>query len=490
MTATNRRSDLRHESVTRALDRVGAITLWALYVYWATVAVFSRREYYDTVAYALPGANLIASGALSLPQLGSQYGLDRFWLFNAPFMVLGEIPAFLVAGIGRIQYLVPIVVLALGNLWAVATVCKRVLALRSVALSTLIAFAFLGTRGLATSDLYNQRYAVAAFGLMTLAFAPLTQSSDERPRWWQWLAAGLVPLFHPLLALASVAFALDAVRRRQVSRAGAVWFAGCFIAGAAWYGRVTAFTTQFFVHMRYGYFRAGTPFAGVLDAAASPLAAVPTELLTTAVAIGAFLVVALATRSQEFGKRYEALAVPAGLILVVVAADALRGFQYAGYYLIGLGPALLAAAVTPPMVRQGATIGLTLVALANVGVAGTLDRSSPDWTTTRATRLFLMAHTRPGDRLVLGPPFVLVASTGIEGRQITRVVPQPYFLEPFDRAAFVQDIAGSADVYVGTPEWYLRPVWTQAPIGGLFETAETERLEFNGQPVVVIRRTP
>jgi hypothetical protein len=86
------------QPAVRWLDRLLVAVLTVLYLSFLVSSVFSRRDWNDTIAYGLPGANLVVRGALTLPQLGSQFAFDRYWLFNAPFTVLRDVPWFLVAG--------------------------------------------------------------------------------------------------------------------------------------------------------------------------------------------------------------------------------------------------------------------------------------------------------------------------------------------------------------------------------------------------------
>lgn len=249
-------------------------------------------------------------------------------------------------GVGRIPYLLGIVVIGALNLIVFTIVCRRLLHLASLALAMLVAFAFLGTRGVVVSHLYNQTYAVATAGLLLLVFAPLGNRSTVRGRrWWQWLAASLLPMVHLVLAAAT--------------------------------------TTQ---------------------------------------------------------------------------------------------------------LRRGALVGLVLIAIANMGLSSRLDRYPPDWTTTAAGDRFLIEHTRAGDRIVLAPPFVFTAATAAPTRDVRRIVPQPYFLETFDRAAWIRDLNACCDVYLGREEFLREPVTRRPPGDPFFSDASIEHLEFRGEPVIVARR--
>src|SRR5258708_950993 len=134
-----------------------------------------------------------------MPQLGSQMGLDRFWLLSAPLMAVGPIPWMKAFGAGRIPNLIGLLCLGLLNLAIVMWAVRRVLRLHSWGLTALVALPFLLHRA-ALSEFYNQRYTALASGMLTLAFLPTT---SRRP-WWQWLAAGLLPLVHPAMLPASI----------------------------------------------------------------------------------------------------------------------------------------------------------------------------------------------------------------------------------------------------------------------------------------------
>src|SRR2546422_3167214 len=123
----------------RWLDRLLVAVLMVLYLSFLVSSVFSRRDWTDTIAYGLPGANLVVSGALTMPQLGSQFAFDRYWLFNAPYIVLGAVPWFLAGGVGRIPFLLGIVAMGAFNLVVFTCVCRRLLNLASLAFAMLLA---------------------------------------------------------------------------------------------------------------------------------------------------------------------------------------------------------------------------------------------------------------------------------------------------------------------------------------------------------------
>jgi hypothetical protein len=476
---------IREKTCTVSVDRALTVVIGIGYLSFLFSSVFSRRDWPDTIAYGLPGANFVLHGALNVPQLGSQFAFDRYWLFNAPMLVVGCIPAFWLAGVGRVPFLLGVVAIGLINLAVCAFICRRLLRLPSAALSVLLALAFLHTRGMVTADLYNQRYAAGAFALLMLAFMPL----GER-RWWQWLAASLLPLVHLVLAPAAVVWFLFAASdwyRDRPALAGPIAFACGAAANLAWYGRIAAFRTQLWPHMTYGGFRLKGPLSGFFEAAASPIASIPSWALNTAIVAAAMAIVTLSLTSGVF-RRLFAPSLPAAVVIVaLLPIDLLRGYLYYTYLLIGLGPVLLAAATTDRL-RRVALGGLGLMTLANLAVASRLDREHADWTTTSSAEAFLIEHTQPSDRLVLGPPFVFASATVGPARDVRRMIPQPYFLETFDSEAWMRDLNACCDAYLGEEEWYSEQVSRRPPGAPLFRDASIERLEFRGKPVILARR--
>jgi len=179
----------------------------------------------------------------------------------------------------------------------------------------------------------------------------------------------------------------------------------------------------------------------------------------------------------------------ASAVLFSVAYDATRSFLYAPYYYVGLGPILLGAWASrrARLALIAASVGLGLV---NLAFSARVDLRSPhSRLDTPEALAFLLEHTRPGDRIVAGPPFIL-ASARPElpgGRTIPRVVPQPYYLDPFEEPVYRREIRELTDVYIGTPEWYSRPVWTEPAGDGLFPGAEVREFTLEGERIIVAR---
>lgn len=482
----------------RRADRAFAALLFLLYAAIVVQAAFNRREFFDTVGYALPGANLVERGTLSLPQLGDQLGLDRVWLLNAPFIVLGPVPGMALLGAGRIPNVLGVVILALANGLAFIWALRRALPRGPLTIAVLAMMAFLLHRN-ALGELYNQRYTVATFALMALAFAPPRENAARHPPSWQWLAAGALPLMHPSLALALAVWCLarvvDALRPDPPAapwpRLGPLLFLIALGLAVAWYGRVEAFETQFLTHLRFGNYRASPPWVGLTQVYASPIAGAPSWALNALiVAFALAVLVAAPVRLSQGGPAPRADAWPPALaIALALALDGTRGFLYAPYYLLGLGPPLVIA-LAGPRARRGALAALALIALGHLAISSRLDRAPPDWTTTRQAREFVLDYSRPGDRIVLGPPFVLVAAPARlpDDRAVPRVVPMDYYLGPFDAPTFLRDIRAHCNLYIGEEEWFYRAVWVKPERGEpIFPNARLQRVSFRGRTVLVAR---
>jgi hypothetical protein len=476
----------------RSLRAITATALATVAAYLVVAAVFSRIEWADTVAYGLPGANLARAGSLTVPQLGTQFSFDRFWLFNAPWVVVGEIPTFWIAGIGRLPHLTGIVAFGLINWVAFTLASRRLFAVQSMATAILIAFAFLDTRGLVTADLYNQKYSVLAYSLLLVAFFPVIdpRSACGRP-WWQWLAAGVLPLVHIILPPATIIWVATVCaserRVRGRSLVGPALLVACGVASLIWYLRPAPFETQLWPHLTYGGFRHAGRFSGLLDVAASPVAAIPTWTLAVATVLAALSVTVRA--SLAIGADDVRSAIPAAaLILAILIVDAWRGFLDYGFFIAGVGPIVFAAATPRGRLHEFVALALAIAGAVNIAVSTKLDRLPPDLTSTRDTEAFLIAHTRDTDRIIVAPPFVFAAAALPPVRSIPRIVPQPYFLETFDREAWARDLNACCNVYVGDEEAYTRltrPGFVGPPI---FRTASIEQYTFQGHAILVARR--
>jgi hypothetical protein len=487
----------------RIADAVLAGLIVAGYGFFAFRQAFHFLEWYDWIAYALPAANFVERGSVSLPQLGSQYHFDQYWLFNAPLMGVGPVPFFAAFGVGRVSYLIGIVVAAVVNLAVFTWVIRRAMQLPSMALAALCTWAFLGNRNY-NSILYMQRYDAIVLSVMLLAFVPLKTSRGGAPA-WRWLCAGVLPLLHPSLIPASVAWLVTEVALAFVSgrhRAappeprryfGPALFALTGIAALAWYGRIDAFQNQFLPHIRYHANRlAYAPDVGkIFDVPIGmpyKLASLATTLIIVVAAFG--LLASTIRRSPQ--RPPIRVAVAALLIALTVALDLVRGQRYWVFFILGLGPCLLFAGCDQGGRRKIVLSLLIGLAVIQTAMSLKLDRLSVLSTDQRDSVGFVVVHTRPAERIVLGPPFILAAAPAhlTEQREVVRVVPQPFYLADFDPVAFRAEIQKMATVYVGEREWFYRPeivTKNQRAQIPLFPDAAIEEFTFSGTRVIVAR---
>ncbi len=105
----------------RWIDRALALLLFGWFGFAAFQMTFSRLEWHDWIAYALPAANFVERGTLSTPQLGDQAHFPETWLFNSPLMGLGPAPFYAALHVGRVPYLAGVL---LGAAAALAVVSR------------------------------------------------------------------------------------------------------------------------------------------------------------------------------------------------------------------------------------------------------------------------------------------------------------------------------------------------------------------------------
>jgi hypothetical protein len=438
----------------------------------------------------LPAANLLQEGRLAVPQLGPQVLLDTHWLLSSPLMGLGPVPLMLVGGVDRLPALTGVVLCAVASLCLMAFSIRRSLQLKTLGWAFVFSLAFLLHRGLPTSDLYNQKYSVLVYGVMSVAFLPRAWASGPGP-WWRWTAAGALPLLHPTLLAAWLVWVVAALASmlrqsdwQSLRRQPGPWlFCGMAAMCLAWYGRPVPLLGQLLPHASYGGFRQAGALAGTLDAAASPAAALPSQAASLGILVLAIVCLWRAARGEP-GSRASAPAAVA--LLAVLPFDAINGLPHYGYYLVGLGPCLLSVGRPEGRLRRMTLLALGTLVAVNLTISARLDTQAPNWTSTEDSEAFLNGHLRPGDRVVLGPPFVLVAAG--RAADVPRIVPQPYFLETFDQQQFRSEIERCCNVYIGAPEWFRRPVWTEPSGASLLPDTAVEAFDFAGREVIVARR--
>jgi hypothetical protein len=499
----------------RWADRALALLLFGCLLFAIFQIAFSRLEWHDWIAYALPSANLVERGTLSTPQLGSQADLDKVWLFNSPLMGLGPVPLYRVAHVGRVPYLAGVVLGGAAVLALVSWVIRQTIS-PSWALAVFCSQAVLGHRHY-LAFFYNQRYDVFAVALVTLAFVPVLTRPGLVPA-WRWLSAGLLPLAHPALAPAAalwlVAAAVRRVSRGAAEAAGRVarWLgpALLLLAGAgaaAWYVRPDGLRYQFlpYLHCMAGRKMASGGLPTWLSIAAGFPFGIASQATVAVVLLAAvyLLIFPRGRAPAPGGADGVSLRLPALAIALMVAFDLVRRFPYLDYYTLGIAPALLYLCDTPRRRRAALAVAVVLAGM-NTAVNLRLDRAvlyHPQPLVDQDDAIaFVVEHTYPGDRVVLGPPLVL-ASAPRElpgGRRVVAVVPQVWCLDDFDVAAYRTALRGAADVYVGEATWYefadsfdwlddMMGRTPRNPREPLFEGAGRCEAPYGGKPLVIAR---
>lgn len=185
--------------------------------------------------------------------------------------------------------------------------------------------------------------------------------------------------------------------------------------------------------------------------------------------------------------------IPAVVVCTAVAARTFLGFRYGGFFALGMG-----ILVFSPFAGRARTFALAmLMGLAIVQTGLTLDygRTPYRFTGEGDAESFVVAHTRPNESIVVGPPFVLAASRSgyPEGRVVRRVVPQDFGLPGFDTKAYRDEIRELTTIYIGDPYWYR---WVNTIVLNepepvpLFEDASIQEFDYFGDRVIVARSRP
>ena len=480
----------------RLLDRTAAVGLLALVTWVQGGNIFRRLEGVDWVAYALPAANLLKRGVFATPQLGEQCGFDLYWLWNSPLMGLGPLPFFLLFGVSRTSYLIGCWLGAVVTSIGVSRMIARAPGVGSWTLGVVAAYALLGTRSF-SGELVNQRYTPIAVLAIAFLFLPGV-AGQRRPGGGRWLLAGALPLLHPALVLASAVWVFAELlrgvhrwRHGEVSLMSArhlTLFAIGFLACALWYLRPIPLTTQFLPQARESFGRSGwIVYAPPLLRDVSLATYVTVIVLIILASVRA---ICHPREDERFGR--------VGVLLsLVLALDLLRGFFYLPYYLLGLAPPALFA-LRAGLIRRCVVPVLAGLSLLHAGVAWKLDPFRLLLTNHQASLDYIVSQTQPGDRIVLGPPFVLPAAEPHwpGGRQVRYVVPMPYFLKSFELPRFLATIHTGSDIYVGEERSYYHAdarhyfkleantVESGSP---LFSSAVVRRDQFLGQQIVIAR---
>jgi hypothetical protein len=434
----------------------------------------------DFVAYALPAANLVENGRLAVPGVGTQCALDRYWRFNSPLVAAGPVPFFAAAGIDHTAYLVGVVAGVFVVSAAFLFLVRRAAPGVEWWVSGLVVAAFLLTR-VALSESSNQRYTVVAYAAVACLFFPSREPGPAA--WWRWALAGVLPLVHPALLIGSVVWvtaeAVAVARLRSVSRAGLAAFLVGVGLCALWYLDPEPLRTQFLPHLRSRGFE---PFSG-WDQPASRVASAPSWAVMAVIVVAVAVWVVAGPRGRVTGGGR----VPV-VLGVALALDSGGYMFYLSYFVLGLGPAVLrmwsGTAAQRPLVAVLAALGVAnLLVEAKLGGFGWPRPPAP----AGELEAFVREHTRPGDTIILGPPFTFQVLTPWADRRAPYVVPMPLYLADFDRDEYLRLLRGGT-VYVGFPEYFegvqrhYRP--TSPPV---FEHAVLTTVEFRGRPVLIAR---
>lgn len=470
-------------------------------------AVTHELESDNTIAYSLPAANFVERGHLSLPQLGSQYHLDRYWLLNSPLMGLGQVPIFAVLGTSRFADLTGVICCGLFSL-SVLIVLFRHLSNNQVGFlgAILAGFGLMGHR-FVFAELYNQRYLLLAFGVLGLTFYPFQQANGKKWRYWQWGLAGSLTLVHPSNLPAQVLWVIQAVQtsRRDYAESpeersflrlypceSLALLAGLCLT-LIWYARPEPLMNQFLPHVTYGEksgnLRSSGRLGGMLGVPISTLYAIPSQLTSLFVVALAWVVgfrVVFQRDSEKTGVKIAAFT-----LAVVSLLDLFKGFGYIIFYIVGLAPGIIAEIESLRWKKRVVSV-LCVLGVLHLVVALKFDTDRPMLVDTPETIAFIEAHTRPGDTIVTGPPFVLASSfSHLNGnRRVLYVVPEPYWLSAFSQELFRQEISGNTTVYIGSETWYNKQVGQhirQAEPTPLYADGEMQKLNFYGVPVIVVR---
>lgn len=481
----------------------------------AFLAIWRMPESDNTIAYSLPAANFVLHGKLALPQLGTQYHLNKYWLLNSPLMALGQVPFFYLMGVSRTADLTGVSLAAIFSGAIVFFLLCRSASLNSRLL--IIPFAMFGLMGhrQVFAELYNQRFLIIAIGVLALAFFPFRDRG--RFQWWQWLMAGGFTLLHPAFLPAQMIWFVFAVlglmsnhsdgplfntifqseflESRWVKLAS---FAIGFLSSLCWYARPEAFLSQFLPHAVHGNqtgnLRANGPFAGILGTHISPFYGIPSQMVSLGLVVMAWwLMVSWFLRKRTNITENSGFAGLASITVMAVSLlDMVKGFGYIIFYLVALAPALIAE-IRRQNDRKTALACLALMGFCHFVVSLKFDTNQICTLTTSEALDFIRDRTRPGDCIVIGPPFVFpsaVAQLG-ENRVIRYVVPQPYWLSGFSDELFRREIDAQCDVYIGAERWYFHRVGyhdSKSPDFPLFSNDQRERTTLQGLDLIIARK--
>lgn len=462
-------------SSERTSDRIAWTALLILIAALFALVLFGKLEGPSWVTSALPSANLVELGTSGIPQLGVQFSFDRFRKLHGPLTAYAPAPAFFALGVDRVGYLIGALLGALAFAQLVASAMRRAFGYRSMAVALLLGLVFVAHPSF-VSSLRSQSYEFVAIAATLLLFLP---APGQRPSAARWLLCGALPLFHPTLIPAAIAWLtwslarILVVRENRVTRAfieaaavlpGALltawWYAGALGEKNWWTANVLGLVSgrDDSTLSKLRLLKHGLKNHELLFAVVPPSIAVG----WLAHAFFFALAVTCVVRVVQPSRRNRVLAfAPAAILLVLASLLALvSGFDGYRLYFLGLAPAILHF-YKPP--RRSAWAVAAVGFFAFLQFAGLtlpfLDRGSipkrAEATAGRSDSIrFILENTSPGDRIVLGPPFVLAAATPElpENRRIVRVVPAPLAFG-FDDQEHLSELVSVANIYLGDPQY-------------------------------------
>lgn len=470
------------------IEKIIAILFISILIGFQLHLLLLKPQGGDIACYGLAAGNWVMGRSLVLPQFGGQYEMDKIWHFNSPLLGYGPGLVFKLGDVGYDWYIAGCVAQLFVSLLAFFLLNLKITAKKSWPRAVFLTIAFLSTRTY-MCEFLNQRYSTLCYITLALLFYPFRRTDEKAPT-FQWLVAGVLPLLHPALLPASVVWVLGETLLMIIRRDWLISIGGLsgFLAGvgcsALWYLDPHGLKTQFLPHLQGRDF---VPFSG-WEMGLSRIFALPslsTHLLIVVINL------TLAISSIRFiTHRPEKIRLGVMTILVL-ALDASGRMFYLSYYLIGMAPAAISL-VDHSLWRDRLIKALALLGFAQLAVEYKMFDPTTHIPASRAmSRDFLVANTRSGDHIVVGPPFVLSAASDPvlpQNRTIEKVVPMPIYLKDFNQDQFLNEIRQNTTVYIGSPEFFKGVQLFYKPKSPpIFENAEMREISFQNQKILVAR---
>lgn len=462
--------------------KISVLAIVMIVIALQSLVLFGRYPSGDYNCYAVPAGNVLRTGELATPQLGTQLELDRLWRFNSPLLGYGPLPFFAVGGVNHGSYLLGAFGLLLLSVAGFNLLTRLALPGKPVAAAVYAAAIQLPFNFL--SEFVNQRYTLIAALSVAALYFPVKRHRHTAPA-WQWWLAGMLPLIHPALLIGSIIWGIAEgiqqlrAKRWPFSAVGGVGFLALVGLNAVWYLEPHGLKVHFLPHLAGRDF---VPFSGWQQGIPGKYA-MPSQLLLLSIVFGfLYAILRRSVTGLPFGRCLM-------LLLVVIGLDFLGRMLYLNYFVIGIAASL--PLFLGQRLNRWLVLGAALFVIAETVIVIKFHRTPLGVMSNEAAEEFIEQHTRRGDRIVLGPPFVLNSTrTNWPGeRSVEYVVPMPLFMKEFNPGQFVQTIRGSCTVYVGEPRYY-DGVQLYYKFGGptVFADANLEMVEFRGVQILVARQ--